>query len=115
MAPDVPFEVRCEAQGDVILAQVIGEADIVNADKLETLCLPLVAQRPRRMVVDLSQLTFISSLAMGKLVAARKSIVKHGGEVIIAAPSPLVHEALRRARLHDLFTIVSSVEEARGL
>jgi len=113
MAIEVPFEVRCESQGDIIFAQVIGEADIVNAAKLETLCMPLVAQRPRKMIVDLSQLTFISSMAMGKLIAARKTVIKHGGEVILAAPSPLVHEALRRARLHDIFPIASSVEEAR--
>ena len=113
MTPAAPFDVQCETVGDLILARVIGEADVINAGKLEQLCTTLVANRPRKMIVDLSQLTFISSLAMGKLVAARKSIIKHGGEVVLAAPSPLVHEALRRARLHDLFTIVSSVDEAR--
>ena len=115
MALEVPFEVRCESQGEILLAQVIGEADVINAAKLETLCMPFPGQPPRKMIVDLTQLTFISSLAMGKLIAARKSVRKHGGTVILAAPSPLVNEALRRARLHDIFPIASSVDEAREL
>jgi hypothetical protein len=53
---------------------------------------------------DLSELRFISSLAMGVLVAFRRGAVRSGARVCLAPdPHPAVREALDRAELLGLF------------
>jgi anti-anti-sigma factor len=56
------------------------------------------------VTLDLSELRFISSLAMGVLVTFRRSVVRTGGRVRLAEGfQPAVKEALTRAGLLDLF------------
>jgi len=107
-----PFDVRSENRDGMIIAFVSGEADVFNSEKLEAVLTPFIAKRPRRLILELSQLTMISSLAMGKLVAARKSMALHGGEVVLVSPIVMVHDALRRARLTDIFKMTASLDEA---
>lgn len=107
-----PFDVRVEAHDTALVAFVSGEADVLNSEKLEKALTPLIAQRPLKLIVEMSKVTMISSLAMGKLVGARKAMSLHNGQIILAAPIPLVHDAFRRARLTDIFTVVASVEDA---
>jgi anti-anti-sigma factor len=58
-------------------------------------------------MLDLSELRFISSLAMGVLVTFRRGVVRSGGRVRIGEQlQPAVREALSRAGIFDLFEVV---------
>ena len=74
--------------------------------------LPLTARRPARVVLDLSDLTFISSLGLGALVEFRRGLVRNGGQVWLAAPSPQIHELLEMSGLLAIFPVASSVSAA---
>ncbi len=87
-----------EADGAVVV-RVVGEGSAANARALETSVTRLCAMRPRLVVLDLSQLSFIASLCMGCFVALRRGITAHGGTVRIAGATPEVALALRRAKL----------------
>jgi hypothetical protein len=64
---------------------------------------------------DLSELTFISSLGMGVLVAYRHGAVRSGARVCLAPdPHPAVREALDRAGLLGLFEIDRGVQARVG-
>jgi hypothetical protein len=78
---------------------------------LEGLLSRLAARRPGRVTFDLSELRFISSLAMGSLVSYRRTAVR-GGARFCLAPGlhPAVREALARAELLSLFEVA---EEAK--
>jgi anti-anti-sigma factor len=71
----------------------------------------VAAQKPPLVVVDLSGLSFISSLGMGLLVALRGGM-RHHSVVRLACAKGIVLDALRRAKLTDLFEIYDTVEEA---
>jgi hypothetical protein len=63
------------------------------------------------VIFELSQLEFISSLAMGVLVAYRRAVVRAGGRVCLAADlQPGVREALDRAQLRSLFEDVGTAK-----
>jgi anti-anti-sigma factor len=84
-----------------------GHADVVEADVLEAVLLRLAARRPACVILDLSKLESISSLAMGILVAYRRGAVRAGARVCLGANLlPGVRETLESARLISLFETV---------
>ena len=95
-----------------VLVRIEGEAAIVGLEKLEFAFLRVLARRAPVAVLDLSHLTFVSSLAIGQLVQLRRDLNRWNGRVKIAGCPPAVREALQAAGLVDLFEFHASVEEA---
>jgi anti-anti-sigma factor len=100
---------------DGVVVKLRGEAGVPEAAALEASLLGLVARRPPRVTFDLGELRFISSLAMGVLVAFRRGAVRTGARVCLAASlHPAVREALTRADLLPLFEAAGESEPCPG-
>ena len=98
---------------DGLIIKIIGEMRL-QVEQLERQLDRLALQRPKRVVIDLSELTSVSSLGMGVLVSHRRNVVRNGGVVYLAAVQPLVRGALCHARLDQLFPMFPTVEEAQA-
>jgi anti-anti-sigma factor len=94
------------------LLRIEGQVDLASIADLDSAITALIAARPVRVVLDLSQMTFISSLGIGSIVNLRNALVRHGGSVLVAAPQPMVAEAFRRVRLDDLLAVHDTLESA---
>lgn len=94
------------------LLRVSGAVDALALPHLDKEFERLNADRHGLVVLDLSNMTFIGSLGMGSLLNLRKASAVHGGTVRLAAPQPLVADALRRVRLHEVFDIHDTVASA---
>ena len=88
---------------DRVVVKLIGLADSTSSVVLEREFLRLNALRAALVVFDLSQLTFISSLAIGLLVSFRKGQSRHGGKALLEGVTGSVAEALQRTRVTELF------------
>jgi len=64
------------------------------------------------MVIDLAVLRFASSLALGAMTAARRSLAGHGGRVVLVGPTRPVRDVLHRTGLATLFPVFPTVEAA---
>jgi len=104
-APLAPtLELIVHQSSDGLIVRVKGEATIQCAGALLDGLLAATAQRPAVVIIDLAELRFISSLAMGVLVTFRRGVLRWGGRVCLAPKiHPAVHEALALAELLDLF------------
>jgi anti-sigma B factor antagonist len=69
------------AEGQLVLA-VTGETDLYTAPRVLDELLRLVATGVSRLVIDLSEATFIDSTFIATLVRARKELVVAGGDEI---------------------------------
>ena len=67
-----------------------GELDSSNAERLETAVSALLAERPRRVVFDLSQLRFMDSAGISVLVRLAGQVET----VQIRDPSPIVRRVI---------------------
>ena len=94
------------------MVRLIGAADISTESILDVETNRLAASAPRRLIFDLERLLFLSSLAIGQLVATARSIRAHGGVVALARPNRNVAEVLRRCGMDQVFAIGATVEEA---
>jgi anti-anti-sigma factor len=106
----IKLESQHAAQG--LIVRLIGDAGVAVAEEMEAKLMELTADKPRLVVLDLAQLSFISSLGMGSLVNFHKAIHRQGGTVRLAGAQPLVADAFRRSRLHNLLDIRPTVEAA---
>jgi anti-anti-sigma factor len=92
-----------------------GEAGAEESSALQASLLRLVARRPACVTIDLSELVFISSLAIGVLVTYRRGSVRAGTRVCLAAEfHPAVREALDRVALMSLFEVDDAAEACAG-
>jgi len=67
----------------------------------------------KKMIIDCTKLTYISSYGIGVLVRLHNKLAKQGGDVkIAAAPSPVL-KALNMVRLGRLVEIYPDVNAAR--
>jgi len=92
-----------EEAGEAII-RIKGEATFTQAPTLETGLSALSAWWSRRVTLDLSELTFLSSLAMGVLIEFRRGVIRAGGCVHLAPNlRPQIREVLEATKLIELF------------
>jgi anti-anti-sigma factor len=94
------------------LLHVVGAACTTNLGPMDSHLTRMLACRPQRVVLDLSELTFLSSMAMGWLLRLRRDLARWNGRVIIACALPSIRESLETARLAELFELHATVADA---
>jgi anti-anti-sigma factor len=88
--------------GNEVLVRLQGEAGYLEAEALDAALQPVRAHRPALVTLDLSELHFISSLALGVLVGFRRSTARTGSRVRFTALRPHVRETIEQAGLARL-------------
>jgi len=90
-------------RGDVLVLSLAGELDLADAAALREALRDAVERSPKRLVVDLTEVTFVDSTVLGALVEARSKL---GGDAFaLAAPGLEVRRALEVSGLDRHFTI----------
>jgi anti-sigma B factor antagonist len=89
-----------------------GEVDVVTAPKLGRRLLALLEEGKRRLVVDLSDITFIDSAGIGVLLNARRQICHRHGELVVVCPNERVRRSFQIMGLTEHLRIYRSRREA---
>lgn len=100
------------SENDCTVVAVRGELDIASAPALRTELLGLLGPHARRIVVDLSEVTFCDSSGLAVLVGASRRAWLLGGVLRLAAPAPPVTAVLRLTGLDRHFEIFPTVQAA---
>jgi|RhiMethySRZTD1v2_1073278.scaffolds.fasta_scaffold392122_3 anti-anti-sigma factor len=92
-----------------------GRLDVVGVEVVQDQFIFGVSSGPgTKVVVDCAKVTFISSLGMGMLINAAKSLRRKGQTMTLLRPQPLVEETLRMAGIHSVIPIVHDEGGLRG-
>jgi anti-anti-sigma factor len=100
-----------ERADDAVVVVLAGELDLYNAGEVRTVLLAACDEQPERLVVDLAQVTFIDSTALGVLIEARSRLSDRGA-FTLAAPQLATRRALEVSGLDRHFRVYPSREEA---
>src|SRR5438128_1567357 len=98
--------------GDAMILTLVGSASMLQLDQLTRETDRCAAARPRRLILDVSQLEFLASLAIGQIVAMSKAVKLHGGTVVLAGANAEVSSVLRRCNIPAIIPMAASVEAA---
>jgi anti-sigma B factor antagonist len=110
--PARTLQIEVEPHGEYAVVKLRGSANMNVAGELQERLIELVDARVRRLVLDLSELDFISSVGLGGIIAAHLKCRYNNGLIQIARPQPAIRELLTVTRLDRLFPIHDSIEGA---
>lgn len=88
-----------------------GELDLYNAEEVRSALLEACADKPELLVVDLGDVRFVDSTALGVLIEARSRMADRGG-FRLAAPGLETRRALEVSGLDRHFLVHDTVAEA---
>jgi len=83
-----------------------GEISMTSSPVLRRALMRVAEQRPRRLVVDLAEVTFIDSSGIATLVEALQRARRDGGQLLLRGLRQKIRVVFRLARLDEVFTIV---------
>jgi anti-sigma B factor antagonist len=109
------LDVRLEAGDDVSTVKLSGELDISTAKEVEALLFELEGRAdPHRIVVDLSDVSFMDSTGLRLLVTADLRLRREGRELRLVPGPEVVHRVFRLALLEERLTFVDGGRNGEG-
>jgi anti-sigma B factor antagonist len=98
---------------DILILSADGGLNSRNADQFVDELQTLVDAGARKLIVDCTRLSTITSYGVGVLIRLHKKLAETGGEVKIAAVDSPIIKVLRLLRLDTVFEIYNNSREAR--
>ncbi len=84
---------------------VAGRLDLVSAEKLRKATRGCLRHTAREVVLEMGDLTYLDSMAMGAILACRTLLESEGKQLVLAGPKGMILDALRIANFHKLFEV----------
>jgi anti-sigma B factor antagonist len=104
------FAVSEHWQNDYVVVTCGGELDLATADQLTDVVARVVLRPPRRVVIDLTAVTFMGSSGLTVLVAAHNQL---GAERLrVVAASPALLRLFHLTRLDEVFVVLPQLDAA---
>lgn len=106
------FEVSQESGSGYALVSVVGEVDVATAPELRDRLREAVADGSPTVAVDLTEVTFIDSTALGVLIETKKLCDGEGRTMRIAVSEPRILKVFEITGLTGLFDIRPTRDQA---
>lgn len=97
--------------GDAVVVRLAGELDLYNAHEIRQTLLEQCAGDPERLIIDLREVEFVDSTALGVLIEARTKLANAAG-FMLAAPAAETRRALEISGLDRHFALHDTVDAA---
>jgi anti-sigma B factor antagonist len=106
------MDIAVDTTGDVTVVRLLGEElDASNVSEFKRDMAP-VLEDSTKLVFDLHRLRFTDSSGLGAFISCLRHVNARGGDVKLCGMSPQVRTVFELARLHRIFAIYSTLEEA---
>lgn len=106
------MELSQQRYADVMVASVAGRVDHANAEPFKAALSPMLetcAEGKDKLLLDLSQLDYISSAGLRVLMLAARQAKAQGGTVVVAGLGTVVREIFEISRFNLVFRVFESV------
>jgi len=106
------MEITEERRADVLILRVIGKLDASTSKALEDKILPMISSNQAKLVVDLSQLDYISSAGLRIFLLAAKRMDASKGKMTLCSLKDSVKQVFDIAGFSSFLSLSGSTEEA---
>ena len=113
--PDHEFRLSETVAGTVHVIAVSGQADLHNAPELRGAIASAIDGGARRLVIDLTETTFIDSMTLGVLLGGLKRLAPVGGRMAVACPNGHVRRIFEITSLDQVLDVVDTTADAISL
>jgi anti-anti-sigma factor len=101
-----PFEVQFFQVDGVPVVYLAGVPVVRDAERLERLLTPLIAQHPPTIVLDLVELDTLPSLVLGVLAGFVRSVVRRGSVVCVTGLQPDPRQIAEIGQVEEFFSLI---------
>ena len=92
-----------------------GRLDTHGVDEIETKLTASVVPGGKNTVVDLSDVSFVTSMGLRMFLGISKALKRHSAKMVLFAPQPQASEVFASAHLSSIIPIVGNEAEALAL
>jgi anti-sigma B factor antagonist len=96
----------------IVVVQLGGRLDEASCEYFFQCMQALIDEGHRKIIVDASDLGYVSSIGLGMLIRGQSRLRRHGGELHLAELQGAVADVLRVTHLDRLFDIHATTEAA---
>jgi anti-sigma B factor antagonist len=100
------------AGSDIVVFVLHGEVDLHVSPELRARLTAAIESGAPGVVVDLSRVTFLDSMALGVLLGALKLLRARGGELHLVVPTPELRRIFELTLLDEVFALARTRQEA---
>ena len=104
--------IKVETQPTITVVRLTGELTAPSHGVLTGSLKPLLEGGQPRVILDVTAVSFITSVGLGELVRVVAQANSVGGRVVLAGPTPFVADVLETTKLDKFFEICESVDAA---
>jgi anti-sigma B factor antagonist len=109
---DLPFGImQRDHDAHTSIVSVEGELDLATAPRLKWMLMDAIENGHQRLVVDLTQATFMDSMTLSVLVTVKRTLGEHPQLAIVCTRENLL-QIFEFAGLDGVFAIFPTLEEA---
>lgn len=92
-----------ETRRETITVQIEGELDHFSAERVRAMLDALISDaHVKRLVIDLSKLTFMDSSGIGVMLGRYRHMARRGGTLAVRGVSPQVDRIFRMSGLYQI-------------
>jgi anti-anti-sigma factor len=106
------MDITEQRDGDLVTIGLKGRLDGTSAKGVEERMLQLIDAGARRLIIDLSELDYISSVGLRVFMMAAKRLKLVGGRMVVCALQPTVQEVFEIAGFNTIFGIFGDRQQA---
>ena len=109
------MQLEMTVQGNVSRVSLEGRLDTPGVDRIETRFTASVVSPGRNALVDLSAVTFVSSMGIRMLISSARALGLKHAKMVLFGVQPLVMQTLEHASLADMIPIATDETQALAL
>ena len=106
------MEIKIKKESDVSILEIEGEVDVYYSSRLEEKVKNLISEGERRVIIDMTEVSYMDSSGLGVLVGSLKNLKKSKGEMKIAGVKGEIMNVFEITRLNTFFDMYNTVPEA---
>jgi len=107
------MDIEINLKGDIPVIHLSGRIlDGAPAERLQDAFRDVIQEGRIFSIIDLEQVTYFDSLAIGLLVAHYISVTQRGGRVLLLKADKKIRVMMKMARLEDRFEWAADLDEA---
>jgi len=106
------MELKVREQDTVTVISISGSIDALTASELTDFADAQIEAGHNKLVIDLSQVEFMSSAGLRSFLGTMKNCRKDGGDMLLAAAQPGVEKVLKLSGFTEIIKMYPSLEDA---
>ena len=101
-----------DLRGDVLIVRPQGRIDTNTSEELESWLMSRLEGSPKRLVVDMSAVDYISSAGLRVFLMTVKKLRGTGGQLVLGGLNPSVRQIFELAGFLSIFAVEADVDRA---